>query len=44
MFAGLREIGPRPFMLGLFAAVLIGAVSLTLILLFAPMLFKAVGV
>ncbi len=44
MFAGLREIGPRPFMLGLFAAVLIGAVSLTLILLFAPMLFNAVGV
>lgn len=43
MFAGLKEIGPRPFLLGLLAALLIGAVSLALILLFAPMLFELVG-
>ncbi len=44
MFAGLREIGPRPFLLGLLAAVLIGAVSLGLIVMFAPALFRLVGV
>ncbi|NNE60881.1 MAG: hypothetical protein HKN35_08310, partial [Woeseia sp.] len=44
MFAGLREIGLRPFLLGLFAALLIGVVSLTLIALFAPLLLNAVGV
>jgi uncharacterized integral membrane protein (TIGR00698 family) len=44
MFAGLREIGPRPFLLGLLAAALIGAVSLGLIVMFAPALFRLVGV
>jgi uncharacterized integral membrane protein (TIGR00698 family) len=34
MFAGMREIGVRPFALGLFAALLIGGVSFTLISLF----------
>jgi len=44
MFSGLREIGLRPFLLGLFAALLIGVVSVTLILLVAPTLLSAVGV
>jgi uncharacterized integral membrane protein (TIGR00698 family) len=35
MFAGIIKIGLRPFVLGLFAAVLIGGVSFTLISLFA---------
>jgi uncharacterized integral membrane protein (TIGR00698 family) len=35
MFAGIVKIGMRPFVLGLFAAVLIGVVSFTLISLFA---------
>jgi len=35
MFAGIIKIGMRPFALGLFAAVLIGAVSFVLISLFA---------
>lgn len=35
MFAGIVKIGMRPFALGLFAAVLIGGVSFTLISLFA---------
>jgi len=35
MFAGIIKIGMRPFALGLFAAVLIGGVSFTLISLFA---------
>ena len=35
MFAGIIKIGVRPFALGLFAAVLIGGVSYTLISLFA---------
>ena len=35
MFAGIVKIGSRPFILGLFAAVLIGGVSFTLISLFA---------
>ncbi|MEX0709251.1 MAG: putative sulfate exporter family transporter, partial [Woeseia sp.] len=43
MFAGLRQIGLRPFLLGLFAAALVGAVSLTLIALFAARLLTAVG-
>ncbi len=43
MFAGLRAIGLRPFLLGLLAALLIGVVSLTAILLLAPPLFSAVG-
>jgi uncharacterized membrane protein YadS len=34
MFAGIIKIGIRPFALGLFAAVLIGGVSFTLISLF----------
>lgn len=43
MFAGLRQLGLRPFLLGLFAAALIGAISLTLISLFAGRLMLAVG-
>ena len=34
LFGGMREIGVRPFVLGLFAALLIGVVSLFSILLF----------
>lgn len=37
-FAGIREIGARPFLLGLIAAALIGGLSLLLILLFGEML------
>ena len=43
-FAGIREIGPRPFMLGLFAAALIGGLSLLLILLFGDTLIRIAGV
>lgn len=43
MFSGIRQIGARPFLLGLFAAALIGGVSLTLISLFAKPLIAAVG-
>lgn len=43
MFAGIRQIGPRPFLLGLFAAALIGGVSLLLISLFAKPLIAMVG-
>ncbi len=43
MFAGIRAIGLRPFVLGLFAAVLIGGVSIGLIFAFAPSLISAVG-
>lgn len=43
MFAGIREIGLRPFLLGLFAALLIGGVSLMTISLFAESLIKVVG-
>ena len=40
MFAGIRKIGMRPFVLGLFAALLIGGVSFTLIFLFAARLIR----
>ena len=43
MFSGIRKIGAKPFMLGLFAAVLIGGVSLVLISLLARPLIAAVG-
>ncbi len=43
MFAGMRAIGLRPFALGLFAAVLIGVVSLLTISLFAERLIGLVG-
>lgn len=43
MLAGIRQIGLRPFVLGLFAALLIGAVSLGLIVMLAPSLFPTVG-
>lgn len=43
MFSGIRQIGARPFLLGLFAAALIGGVSLALISLFAKPLIAAVG-
>ena len=34
MLAGIRRIGPRPFALGLFAALVVGGVSLLLITAF----------
>lgn len=43
MFAGLRRIGLRPLALGLFAALLVGGVSFTMILLFAPRLMAVAG-
>ncbi|MDH4124832.1 MAG: putative sulfate exporter family transporter [Gammaproteobacteria bacterium] len=43
MFAGLRRIGLRPFVLGLFAALLVGGVSFTMITLFAPRLMAMAG-
>ncbi|MGI9204347.1 MAG: YeiH family protein [Woeseiaceae bacterium] len=43
MFSGIRQIGARPFLLGLFAAVLIGGVSLVLIYLFAQPLISTLG-
>jgi uncharacterized membrane protein YadS len=43
-FAGIREIGPRPFVLGLFAAALVGGLSLVLILLFGDVLIRIAGV
>jgi uncharacterized integral membrane protein (TIGR00698 family) len=43
VFAGLRRIGIRPFLLGLFAAVLIGGGSLLLISLFAERLIGIAG-
>lgn len=42
-FAGIRAIGARPFLLGLFAAALIGGFSLLLILLFGETLLTAIG-
>lgn len=42
-FAGMRQIGARPFMLGLFAAALIGGMSLLLIALFGQALYEAVA-
>lgn len=43
MFAGMRNIGLRPFALGLFAAVLVGGVSFALITAFAPSLMNMIG-
>ena len=43
LFAGMRNIGMRPFMLGLFAALLVGGVSFVLIATFAPRLMVMVG-
>lgn len=43
MFAGLRKIGLRPFVLGLFAAVLVGGVSFAAISLFARDLLSVAG-
>ena len=43
MLAGIRSIGLRPFALGLFAALLIGGLSFTLISLFAQRLMNMVG-
>jgi hypothetical protein len=43
MLAGIIKIGMRPFALGLFAALLIGGVSLGLIDAFAQTLISAVG-
>jgi len=42
-FAGLRSIGVRPFLLGLFAAALVGGGSLLLISLFAERLIAFAG-
>ena len=43
MFAGMRNIGLRPFALGLFAALLVGGVSFALIRVFAPGLMNMIG-
>ena len=43
MFSGMRSIGLRPFALGLFAALLVGGVSFTLISAFAPRLMNMIG-
>lgn len=42
-FAGMRSIGAKPFLLGLFAALLVGAVSLVGVLLAAEPLIRLVG-
>lgn len=42
-FAGMRRIGLQPFILGLFAATLIGGLSLLLIALFGETLYDAVA-
>ena len=42
-FAGIREIGLRPFLLGLFAAVAVGGVSFAMISLLAPQLLSIAG-
>jgi len=44
MLAGIVRIGARPFLLGLFAAFVIGGVSLTLIYAFADTLIELVGI
>ncbi len=44
LFAGMRSIGLKPFALGLFAALLIGAVSLITISLFAEPLISMAGI
>jgi len=43
LFAGMRTIGLRPFALGLFAALLVGVVSLITISVFADPLMNLVG-
>ncbi|MGI9201244.1 MAG: hypothetical protein ACR2QL_09305, partial [Woeseiaceae bacterium] len=43
MFSGMRNIGLRPFALGLFAALLVGGVSFALISTFAPRLMIMIG-
>ena len=42
-FAGIRSIGLRPFLLGLFAAASVGGVSFLLIALLAPQLIRLIG-
>lgn len=42
-FSGIRKIGLRPFVLGLFAAAVVGGVSFVMISLFAPQLLIVVG-
>lgn len=44
MFAGLRSIGFRPFLLGLFAALVVGGVSFLMIYAFASRMIDLVGV
>lgn len=44
LFRGMKDIGIRPFMLGLFAAMLIGLVSLGSIYFFAEFLLKLFGI
>lgn len=43
LFGGMREIGLRPFALGLFAALLVGVVSVVSILLFGATLIESVA-
>lgn len=44
LFSGMRSIGMKPFALGLFAALLIGVISLITISLFAEPLIALVGI
>lgn len=44
VFVGLRSIGIRPFVLGLFAAILVGGVSLVLISIFAEAMLRTAGI
>lgn len=43
MLAGMRKIGPKPFALGLFAALVVGGVSLLLISLFGAAVVRGLG-
>ncbi|HJL92979.1 MAG TPA: putative sulfate exporter family transporter [Woeseiaceae bacterium] len=43
LFAGMKKIGFRPFLLGLFAALLIGVISLLSILFFAEVVIDFIG-
>ena len=43
MFSGMRNIGLKPFALGLFAALLVGGVSFALISTFAPGMMIMIG-
>lgn len=43
LLSSIRKIGPRPFLLGLLTAAIVGGVSLVLILTFGPSLAQALA-